>query len=305
METSRRGRRPAMDEIGILFHPYKEAARPLAAEVQQWLEARGVRVWSAPVQDGDLTESRALAQLSDSSLVVVLGGDGSTLRVARATAPYQVPIFGINMGRVGFLSEASPGDWEGRLEQVLDGDCWLERRLMLKAALLRQGAEEAHFIALNDVVVGRGARARVLRLRLFVDDDLVTTYTADGLIVATPTGSTAYAMAAGGPLLPPQLLNFLVVPVAPHLSLDRSVILHEHAVVAIEVEMNNEAMVSADGQFTVPLDDGDRVVVSRHEERTTFVRVGRASYFYHRLMERLGFWHLNDPDYGGKALDRR
>lgn len=294
-----------MDCIGILYHPYKEAALPLAAEVQAWLEERGVRVWSAPVQDGDLVESPAMANLEGSSLVVVLGGDGSTLRVARATAPHEVPIFGINMGRVGFLSEAAPGNWEGRLEQVLDGECWTEKRLMLKASLLRAGAEEARFTALNDVIVGRGARARVLRLRLFVDDDLVTTYTADALIVATPTGSTAYAMAAGGPLLPPQLLNFVVVPVAPHLSLDRSVVLHEHAVVAIEVEMDHEAMVSADGQSSVRLEAGDRVIVSRHDERTTFVRVGRASYFYHRLMERLGYWHRNDPENDGYPLDRR
>lgn len=287
-----------MDCVGILYHPYKEAALPLAAEVRQWLEERGSDVWSAPVQDGDgvaQVEGPAMERLQESSLVVVLGGDGSTLRVARATAPYAVPIFGINMGRVGFLSEASPDDWPGRLAQVLEGACWLERRLMLQGVLWRDGAEEARFMALNDVVVGRGARVRVLRLRLFVDDDLVTTYTADGLIVATPTGSTAYAMAAGGPLLPPQLLNFLVLPVAPHLSLDRPVILHQDAVVAIEVEMDHEAMVSADGQFTVPLEPGDRVIVSRHEERTTFVRVGRASYFYHRLMERLGFWHRNDP----------
>lgn len=284
-----------MECIGILYHPYKETALPLAAEVQQWLEDRGVQVWSAPVQDGDLVESPAMGQLKDSSLVVVLGGDGSTLRAARATAPYQVPIFGINMGRVGFLSEASPDNWEGRLEQVLRGDCWTERRLMLRASLQRAGAEAARFTALNDVVVGRGSRVRVLRLRLFVDGDLVTTYTADGLIVATPTGSTAYAMAAGGPLLPPQLLNYLVVPVAPHLSLSRAVILHEEAVVAIEVEMDHEAMVSADGQDTVPLADGDRVIVSRFEERTSFVRVGPPSYFYHRLMERFGFWHRSDP----------
>ena len=147
------------------------------------------------------------------------------------------------------------------------------------------------FAALNDVIVGRGAMARVLRLHLAVDGDPVTTYTADALIVATPTGSTAYAMAAGGPLLPPQLSNFLTVPVAPHLSLDRAVILHEDAVVSIEVEMEHEATVAADGQQTTPLQSGDQVLVTKHEDRTRFIRVGRPSYFYHRLMERLGFWH--------------
>jgi NAD+ kinase len=195
------------------------------------------------------------------------------------------------MGRVGFLSEAQPDDWRPRLLTVLQGGHWIEARLMLRGRLFREGNLVRSFTALNDIVVGRGTQARVLRLNLFVDDDQVTTYMADGLIIATPTGSTAYAMAAGGPLLPPQLLNYLVVPVAPHLSLDRAVILHEEAVVSVQVEMEHDAAVAADGQDSTPLQDGDRVVVSRHEDRTYFARVGRSSYFYHRLMERLGFWH--------------
>lgn len=281
-----------MDKIGILYHPHKAAAIGLGGEVQTWLEAQGREAWMAPGQDGQLpADGKVRAEIADTDLLVILGGDGSTLRAARVAAPFRVPIFGINMGRVGFLSEASPDNWQLRLTQVLDGEGWLEERLMLKACLQRAGRTLANFVALNDVIVGRGAKARVLRLHLAVDDDPVTTYTADALIVATPTGSTAYAMAAGGPLLPPQLSNFLTVPVAPHLSLDRAVILHEDAVVSIEVEMEHEATVAADGQQTTPLQSGDQVLVTKHEDRTRFIRVGRPSYFYHRLMERLGFWH--------------
>lgn len=280
-----------MNAIGVLYHPHKDEARSLAGELQPWLEERGCRAWVARGQDGQVDNEQLKNRVAGTDLLVVLGGDGSTLRAAKLAAPHDVPIFSINLGRVGFLSEAAPGDWPERLERVLRGDFWLERRLMLQATLQREGATIQNFSALNDVIVGRGSQARVLHLHLYVDDILVTTYTADGLIVATPTGSTAYAMAAGGPLLPPELLNFLVVPVAPHLSLDRAVILHEEAVVAIVVEMEHEATVAADGQNTMALKSGDRVVICKHSASTTFARVDDSSYFYHRLMERLGFWH--------------
>lgn len=285
-----------MNVIGILYHPQKEEAQPMALEVQAWLASQGLQTWMARGADGDPDEDVIAEQLSGTSLLVLLGGDGATLRAARAAAPLRVPLFSINMGRVGFLSEAQLDNWRPRLQRVLDGECWVEHRLMLQARLERDGGCVAQFEALNDVIVGRGAQARVLRLHLSVDGNLVTTYTADALVVATPTGSTAYAMAAGGPLLPPQLLNFLVVPVAPHLSLDRAVILHEEAVVMIEVEMDHEATVAADGQDTTPLQDGDRVIVSKHANQSLFARVGSPTYFYHRLMDRLGFWHPKGLD---------
>jgi NAD+ kinase len=155
--------------------------------------------------------------------------------------------------------------------------------------LWRTGRSFNQFTALNDIVMGRGAQARILHLELSVDGDVVTTYTADALIVATPTGSTAYSMAAGGPLLPPQLQNFVVVPVAAHLSLDRALVLHEEAEIAIRVQMDHEAMLTADGQQAIALANGDRVIITKHDEYATFVRVDNAGYFYRRLLQRLGF----------------
>jgi NAD+ kinase len=278
-----------MERATILYHPSKAEAGPLAKQVMAWLEGRGVE--AQVVAGDDLDDATVQEQIARSDLAIVLGGDGSTLRAARVTSCCDVPLFGINLGRVGFLSEAAPGDWRRKLAQVLNGHSWLESRLMLRARACRGSELLAEYVALNDVVVSRGAQARVLRLHLYVDDDLVTSYTADGLIVATPTGSTAYAMAAGGPLLPPELLNFLVIPVAPHLSLDRAVILHEKALVTIQVEMEHEGLMAADGQQTTVLASGDRVEVTGHGDHASFVRVGNKSYFYHRLMERLGFWH--------------
>ena len=233
--------------------------------------------------------------IDGSSLLIVLGGDGSTLRAARLTVPFGVPIFGINVGRVGFLSEATPENWPQKLERLLGGDYWIERRLLLHAELWRGGQLIEPFTALNEVVIGRGAQARVIQLHLRVDDDLVTTYIADALIVATPTGSTAYAMAAGGPLLPPQLQNLVIVPVAAHLSLNRSLVLHENARIAIQVERGYEAYLTADGQKSTLVQDGDEIVITRHERTCSFARVESAGFFYRRLMGRLGFsWpHLN------------
>lgn len=280
-----------MQHIGLLYHPQKAEAKPLAYQVGQWLSAQQRTVWIAPGRDDpDLS-----AQVVQSDLLIVLGGDGSMLRAARLSAPSQTPLLGINLGRVGFLTEATPTNWQNQLQELFDGNFWLEHRLMLSATCQRDNAPSINLVALNDVVIGRATQARVVQLELYVDGDYVTTYMADALITATPTGSTAYAMAVGGPLLPPQLLNFLVIPVAPHLSLDRAVVLHEKAVVTIRVLMDHDAALTADGQDSILLNNGDQVTISRYEHDTCLVRLGNSSYFYHRLMERFGFWHPQTP----------
>ena len=274
-----------MNLVGILQQPRIRESMALGDDVRRWLTEHGVASWMAAPWD----DEAIAAPLHETDLVIVLGGDGSTLRAARWTVPYNVPIFGINVGRVGFLSEATPDDWPDKLERVLRGQHWLERRLLLHAELWRDDALVQPFMALNEVVIGRGSQARVIRLHLRVDDDLVTTYIADALIVATPPGSTAYAMAAGGPLLPPQLQNFVVVPVAAHLSLSRPLVLHENARIAIQVEMSHEAFLTADGQKSVNVESGDTVLITKHARPCLFARVESTGFFYRRLMGRLGF----------------
>ncbi len=274
-----------MTLIGILYHPKISASQPLAEEIEAWLSQRGVAAWSASAWE-EAAFSEALSSLD---FLLVLGGDGSTLHAARLALPHKIPIFGVNLGRVGFLSEARPDNWRDKLSKLIQGEYWIEERLMLHAALRRNGRFVNNFSALNDLVVGRGRQARVLHLHLSVDGDHVTTYTADALIVATPTGSTAYSMAAGGPLLPPQLQNFVVVPVAAHLSLDRALVLHEEAEIAIQVQMGHDAMLTADGQDGHELESGDEVVIRKHENHSCFARVESSGYFYRRLMQRLGY----------------
>jgi NAD+ kinase len=271
--------------VGIVYQSKIPQAEPVAGEIRDWLAARGVASWAGSTWD----EEHANGHMAETSLLIVLGGDGSTLHAARLAISHSVPIFGINMGRVGFLSEAQPNDWPERLQRVLSGDYWIEKRLMLHAALLRNGRVIDNFTALNDVVVGRGQQVRVLRMELRVDGDLVTNYTADALIVSTPTGSTAYSMAAGGPMLPPQLMNFVVVPVAAHLSLNRALVFHEEAEISIKVNTGHEATLTADGQDAVLLQDGDVVMIKKHANHCCFARVDSSGYFYRRLMQRLGF----------------
>ncbi len=273
-----------MPTIAILQHPQIPRSQPLAQEIKAWLEAQRITVWLGSTWDNNVQEMLN----GEMDLLIVLGGDGSILRAARSAAAWQIPLFTINLGKLGFLSEVSPNEWQTKLACVLAGEYWLEKRLMLQATWQREGQTLGHYMALNEFVIGRGNQARVIYLKMYVDGDHVTTYSADGLIIATPTGSTAYAMAAGGPILPPGLPNYLVIPVAPHLGLNRALILPQDAAAIIEVHMDHEANLTADGQDTVPLQDGDRILIQKHALESHFARMGSSGYFYDRLMQRLG-----------------
>ena len=273
-------------QVGVLYSSLVPEARPLANDVCEWLSGQNQNACS--ISTDDLDELRRV--INGFSLLIVLGGDGTTLLAGRMAAPFGVPIFGINLGRVGFLSEASPGKWQDKLLKVINGRHWLEHRLMLKADIIRDGQLQSELIGLNEIVVSRGAQARVVRFHLYVDGDHVIEYMADGLIAATPTGSTAYSMAAGGPLLPPQLQNFLVLPVAPHLSFERPLVLHQDAVINIQVETVHDAIATSDGQDPISLRSGDEVMIARHSCDSIFARVDGPSYFYLRLMQRLSYW---------------
>lgn len=268
--------------IAILHHPMIARSQPLAAEVRSWLEARDQDTWLGSIWDEEAIHD----MLRDASLLIALGGDGSILRAARVAAARHIPVFSINLGRLGFLSESSPDNWRERLEQVLANNFRREWRLMLTATVQRDGEPVGEVMALNEVVVGRGSQARVVRFQLHVDGNHVTSYVADALIAATPTGSTAYALAAGGPIMPPELPNYVIVPVAPHLSLDRAIVLYQKAVASITVTFDHEASLTADGQDSLDLQTGDTINITKAPFEAVFVRVDAPDYFYRRLMAR-------------------
>lgn len=271
-----------MKTVGILYNPSVPQAHSLAETIAMWLGQQGARtqVCAAPDASGAL-------YWQETDLLVTLGGDGSILRAARAASPYGIPILGVNLGRVGFLTEAGPEMWRDVLTNVLTGNYWIEERMMLRAVIRQRGKAEKEAEALNDVVAGRGARAQVVHLHTDVDGGYLTTYVADGLIVATPTGSTAYALAAGGPVLPPQLRNILLVPVAPHLSMERPIVLSEGVTVHISVTGGRPAVLTVDGEVQAEMESGDEVTVEASTHTARFARVQERTYFYKTLLARL------------------
>lgn len=272
-----------ISRIGILYHPKIPATQRVARDISEFVGERGVAAWLASTWD----EPRVRDQVEDLDLALVLGGDGSTLRTARMVAPHGVPIVGLNMGRLGFLSELTPEDWREKLPDILSGDFWVEARMMLHAEAQRHETAFGDYEALNDVVISRGSLARMIRVHTHIDGGHLVTYAADGVIVATPTGSTAYALAVGGPIMPPELHNILVTPIAPHLSLERAIVLAEGAVVDLRISTDHEAILTVDGQFAFALADDDRVIVRASKHQAHFARVQERAYFYRTLMTRL------------------
>ena len=276
--------------IGILHHPRKPDSLELAGQMERFLRRAGVdETWLHSAWDADVIKAR----LPDVDLLITLGGDGTMLRAARLGAAYNVPMLGVKMGRLGFLAEIFPQDWRRPLEQLLRGDYWIEERLMVRALVTKAAANggaravRCSFDALNDVVLSRGSLARIVRVSANLDGGYLTTYTCDGLIVSTATGSTAYALAAGGPILPPELRNILVIPVAAHMSMDRAVVLSEGTEVRLRVYSDHSAMLTVDGQFEVEVDDSDEIVVDSSPYQARFVRLRPRSYFYQTLMDKL------------------
>lgn len=271
-----------MERIGLLHHPKLPATQPLAESMARQVEEHGLAAWVGSTWDVEAVSQ----EITNLDLLVTLGGDGSILRAARMGCEQGVPVLGINMGRLGFLAELEPEEWADALPRLLAGDYWLETRMMLKAKYHRRETCLG-YEALNDVVVSRGSLARIVRLETHIDGSYLTTYAADGLIVSTATGSTAYALAVGGPILPPQLKNILLIPIAAHLSMDRAIVLSQGAVVKVLVRTDHQAILTVDGQFEYELQDGDWVTVQASPHSGHFVRLQDRTYFYRTLMDRL------------------
>lgn len=276
--------KPRFTRIAVATHPHLEEAQAEASSIVAFLEARGVEATRGMLADQSLMQEIAAGAFD---LVIALGGDGMMLRTGHLCAPYGVPILGINMGSLGFLMEIQGPQWRQSLPRLLEGDYWFERRMMLRAEQWRDGVSLGAWEGMNEAMVGRGEIMRPVRLTARVDGLYLTTYVADGLIAATPTGSTAYALAAGGPILPPELRNILLVPVAPHLSVDRAIVLAEGSCVVITAHTTHKAALSVDGQPPIPLLDGDQVNIRASKHTASFVRLQDPGYFYRNLTSRM------------------
>ena len=277
--------------VGLNVNVEKIHANPgvasLAREAIGLLAERGVSVWINHESAGILgyphlgvSENELIKRVS---VVVVFGGDGTILRTARAAAPQAIPILGVNLGAFGFLAEVNGPDVETALHRLLAGDYQLDERMMLQARVERSAPTAQEFIALNDIVLTKSGYARLVKLDTHVNGEHLATHLADGLIVATPTGSTAYSLSAGGPIVHPAVDGIVLTPICAHTLNSRAVLVSGGDTIAIRVEPVGTAppppILTVDGQEGFPLRIGDEVRVARSPHRTRLVRLGRGGFY--------------------------
>ncbi len=275
---------PDRNLTGFAYNPLVPQAADLVASLVDSLDLKDSS-WVAPTGQFDVAEET----LARTSVVVTCGGDGTILRVARVVAPFSVPVLGINLGRVGFMTEVSVDEAERKVRDYLYGTPRIDERMMLQASVGAGGGEPrvvAH--ALNDVVLTRGALTRLLDIDTRVDGVLLTTYRADGLIAATPTGSTGYALAAGGPILHPETRETLIQPLAAHMSFQTGIVTSHESEIELRVVGGHQAVLSVDGVTGTTVEPGHVVVIRRSPYVARFLRKDPPAAFYSTLTQRLG-----------------
>jgi NAD+ kinase len=268
---------------GILYHPMVEATRAKAQELTSFLTSLGVDVWSCSAWETE----KAIESLDSTDLILTIGGDGTILRAAQVALQRQIPITGINMGNLGFLTELKSSEAFDRLPELIEGKGWLDERTMLEAELAPGENPPGVFHALNDVVLARGAIAKLIQINASINDKPLTVYKADGVVLATATGATGYSLAAGGPILYPQSKDILLVPVVPHLSLNYSLVLPSSSVVKFNLISTVQATLSIDGHMNIPVSDRSVVTVKLSSLKTRFLRLHQEGFFYSMLEEKL------------------
>ena len=266
-----------MKRIGILYHPLREKARDLSQRLEEFLSSRGVTAWRCSTRD----EDEAKSQMAGTELILSIGGDGTILRVARIVASSSVPILGINLGRLGFITEIDGEEVFSHLPSLLKGKGWIEGRAMLEAQVA-----DRSLLALNDVVL-HSVAVRLVNIEAKIDGTLLTTYRADGVIVATATGSTSYSLASGGPILHPQSSEIVLQPISCHLGLSHALILPSQSTVDLKIAPREKVTLSIDGQVELPLSDGQNVRVKLSPHMARFLRIREPTYFYSLLWQKL------------------
>jgi NAD+ kinase len=273
---------------GIVANKRKPHIGDLVFKLTSWLEAKGVAplVWD---DLGDVVKRDDLRSLDDvaggSDIVIALGGDGTLLRAARAVGDRMIPVLGVNVGSLGFLTEVTVDEMYESLEEILGGGFRYEDRMNVDGAVFRDGEQTASFTALNDIVINKGALSRVIEIKLAVDCGYVTTYTADGLIISTPTGSPAYSLSAGRPIVNPAIEAIIATPICPHTLAVRPMILAPTQELSVDLWAGHslhgepEVKLTVDGQVGFDLLSGDRIVFTRSDQKTRLVLSGYRTFY--------------------------
>ncbi len=272
-----------MKVIGILTKPKFPNMKATLSQLVSWLREHGKKVVLDPKAAALLGKgaSRHGGRIADEAdMVIVLGGDGTILNAARLVEKRGVPILGINMGGLGFLTEVGGEQLYKTLERVFAKDYAIEERLMLRACLERHGKRVSEATVLNDVVVTKGELSRMIVMRIAIDGQFVTSLRGDGLILSTPTGSTAYSMSAGGPIVTPSVNTLLVTPICPHTLTHRPLLVPSTATLAVTLTSHDKgAMVTFDGQVGVAMTEGDMVTITPSKHRTKLIRFPESTFY--------------------------
>jgi NAD+ kinase len=274
-----------MKRVAVVYNPHSPETERLSHELSGWLHARGIEVWR-----GISSQGRSPHVLDGVDLIVALGGDGTVLRAAHLAFNTDVPVLPVALGHLNFMAELLPENLYEGMETLLTGGGWLDVRTLVDATVYHNhegGGEPDHAVALNEILMARGDINRTVVVDVEIYDAHLTTYHADGVLLATATGSTAYALSAGGPIVDPRARALVLVPVAAHLTNVPSLVLHEDAVVTLTLRSRYPAAFSADGRDHIALHEGDVVVVRRSQQTCTFARVYPQSTFYSRMTRRL------------------
>jgi len=277
-------KRRGIRTVALVANARKRGAAATVARIARFLRGRGMRL-VADLETARLLGEEAIARddetlRGEADLAVSVGGDGTVLKAARIVAGSRVPLMGINLGGLGFLTATARAGASRCLEEALRGRLRAEERMMLRVSLVRGGREICAHVALNDAVIGKGAQARLMALETFIGDEFLVTYVADGLIISSPTGSTAYSLSAGGALVSPALDAIMVTPICPHMLTNRPIIVPGGKAVRARISTHGrEATLSIDGQVNEALADGDEVSVAKAEGRLTLLASPRRTHF--------------------------
>jgi NAD+ kinase len=275
---------PLFKTIGVISRPRRANLSIVVPALLKWLAEHGLRVvydeetaCALPAPASALSRDQVADQ---SDLLLVLGGDGTLLAAARVAAPRGIPILPINMGSLGFLTSFTVDELYPALEETLAGRSSVSERVMLQVELLRNGSPIDQQHVLNDAVINKSSLARMIELELYIDGDFVCRYRSDGLVVATPTGSTAYSLSAGGPILHPAVQAFVITPICPHTLSDRPVVIQDFSCIEVRLDSNAEsAFVTLDGQKGVPIAEHDRIRITRSPQCLKLIQPPKKSYF--------------------------
>ncbi|OIP66951.1 NAD(+)/NADH kinase [Candidatus Infernicultor aquiphilus] len=280
-----------LNSVGLVINYEKEKAQEITNWIVDWLSFKKIKVYVEGGKDKGIRRKDFSCTnekfFNSVDLIISLGGDGTLLRAAKIAATDGIPIFGVNLGGLGFLTQIGIDNLEIFLEKIYQGKCFLDERMMLDGIVKRKEKEIKKFTALNDIVIGKGAFARLISLATYINDDYVITYSADGLVISTSTGSTAYSLSAGGPIVNPNINSMILTPICPHTLSTRPLIIGENDQVRITLELSEEeVMVTIDGQEGFTLEPKDEVIVKKSIYKTRLIAFKEKS-FYAILREKL------------------